>query len=75
MQSQRVVSPSSLLLLSIQQDNKKYKLGHSRKWFLQEGFHHPYHPKGPLLKTKGQNEENSKGTDVKRHTIWGNSPK
>lgn len=31
------------------------------KWFLQkEGFHHPYHPKDPVLKGKGQNEEISK---------------
>ena len=33
------------------------------------------HSKGPVLKEKGENEESTKSTEVKRYTIGGNSPK
>ena len=33
------------------------------------------HSKGPVLKGKGENEESTKSTEVKRYTIGGNSPK
>lgn len=56
-------------------DEKYYQLSPSRKWLLQkEDFHHHYHPEGPALKGKGQNES-SNGTEVKRYAVWINSAK